>query len=59
MHHIPADITYHGLWNCHHVLAVWLRELDCRIEGLVMFATFRVINSQTDESNTKKIGAYR
>jgi len=50
LHHQPLyqldfvhdDDKYHALHNCNHVLAQWLRELDCEVHGWSMFATFVV-----------------
>jgi len=42
LHHVRSRSVYHGLWNCNHVLARWLRRLDCRVVGLAMFSNFTV-----------------
>ena len=39
---VHDDQEYHLFHNCNHVLAQWLRELDCDVHGWAMFADFVV-----------------
>jgi hypothetical protein len=39
---VHDDDEYHLFHNCNHVLARWLRELDCDVHGWAMFADFVV-----------------
>lgn len=44
---VHDDRKYHLAHNCNHVLAQWLRELDCEVHGWSMFADF-VVHERED-----------
>ncbi|MFN6517393.1 MAG: DUF2459 domain-containing protein [Nostoc sp. CreGUA01] len=41
---VQDDQKYHILHNSNHELVAWLKDLDCQINGLVLWANFRVQN---------------
>ena len=39
---VRDDGHYSAFHNCNHVTAEWLRELDCRVDGLYFFSDFKL-----------------
>ena len=38
------DDEHYAMWhNCNHLTARWLRELDCRVEGIALLSHFTVV----------------
>ncbi|UCD76818.1 MAG: DUF2459 domain-containing protein [Phycisphaerales bacterium] len=48
---VHDDQRYWAFHNCNHVLAQWLRDLDCKVHGFAMFADFRVRQVGTRAQN--------
>ncbi|NHC33385.1 DUF2459 domain-containing protein [Scytonema millei] len=42
---VPYDRTYTVLHNSNHELVRWLENLGCRVEGFVLWANFKSVNS--------------